>query len=243
MERGKRAWTRSGRASVVRSQSAGSRPRSASRRQPPTTYAACPPRQRVVSRSATGAGISSWGSLAASSPPRPASVAKEKVRAPALVAFFAQIRGEDGIDIAARLDRSARQPELRFVEELAALAVVAGLASGDEVLPAVGAAAVARHDVIEGEVAGLAAAVLAGIAIAAENLSARQLDPRPRLTDLVLEADHGGRAVIRPRRPDQLMVVFEHFCSLPEHQPEGARQIAHVQWLVVLIEHKDHAVH
>jgi hypothetical protein len=39
------------------------------------------------------------------------------------------------------------------------------------------------------------------------------------------------------------VVVLEHFGSIPEHQPEGARQVAHVKWLIVLIEDQDHALH
>jgi len=40
----------------------------------------------------------------------------------------------------------------------------------------------------------LPAAVLAGVPVAREHLAARQLDPRPRTLDQVLEADHRGRA-------------------------------------------------
>src|ERR1035437_5185736 len=244
MERGKRAWTRSGRASVVRSQSAGSRPRSASRKQPPTTYAAWPPCQRVASRSATGVGTSGLGPpLGASAGPGPRSVAKEKVRAPALVAVVAQIRCEDGVHVTARLHGSVRQPELRLVEQIAALAVVARLAGGDQVVPRVGPASMPRHDVVQGEVVGLPAAVLAGVRVTVEDLPARQLDAGPRPAGLVLKADHGRRAVVDPRRPDHLVVVREHLCSLAEHQPEGAWQIAHVERFIVLVQDQDDALH
>src|ERR1035437_9353384 len=180
MDREKRAWTRSGRASVVRSQSAGSRPCSRSRKQPPTTYADWPPCQRVAMISATGAGIAGCGSgssgaLAASArlgtaawpgsavwpgsapsgsgtrsrpaapsislvPPisaaqRPRSVPKEDVGAPALVTLIAQVWGEARVDVAARLDRLACQPQPRFVQEVPALVVVAGLARRHQVVP------------------------------------------------------------------------------------------------------------
>ena len=80
------------------------------------------------------------------------------------------------------------QPEARLLERLAALAVVARLAGGDEVLPGVAAAAMARHDVVERQVVGLPAAVLAGVAVAGEDLAPRQLHPRSRA------ADHGAGA-------------------------------------------------
>ena len=60
-----------------------------------------------------------------------------------------------------------------LLRRLAPLAVVARLARRDEVVPGVGPAAVARHDVVEREVVRLPTAVLAGVAIAAEDLAAR----------------------------------------------------------------------
>ena len=78
----------------------------------------------------------------------------------------------------------------RTLSPLAALAMVARLACGHEVLPRVSAAAMAGHDVVEGQVVALPAAVLAGVPIAGEDLAPAQLDPRPRPADLVLEPDH-----------------------------------------------------
>src|SRR4051794_226957 len=100
---------------------------------------------------------------------------------------------------------------MRLLERLAALAVIARLARGDQVLPCVAPTAVARDHVIEGQVVGLASAVLAGVAIACEDLAAGQLHARSWPTDLVLETDDGGRAIFGPRRPDHLVVVLDHF--------------------------------
>ena len=63
------------------------------------------------------------------------------------------------------------EPEPDLLEEMATLAMVAGLAGGDEVLPGVAAAAMARDDVVEGKVVGLAAAVLAGVPVPGEDLA------------------------------------------------------------------------
>ena len=135
------------------------------------------------------------------------------------------------------------QAEARLVERLAALAVVARLAGRDEVLPGVAAAAMARHDVVEGQVVRLAAAVLAGVPVAGEDLAAGQLDARPRPADLVLEPDHGRRAVFGPRRPDHLVVVLDHFGLLAEDEAEGPRQVADVERLVILVQHEYDTVH
>ena len=99
------------------------------------------------------------------------------------------------------------------------------------------------HDVVEGQVVRLPAAVLAGVPVAREDLAARQLDPRPRPADEVLEPDDGGRAVLGPRRPDHLVVVFDHFGLLAEHEAEGARQVADVERLVVLVQNEYDTVH
>ncbi len=118
-----------------------------------------------------------------------------------------------------------------------------GLARGHEVLPGVAAAAMAGHDVVERHVVGLAAAVLADVAVAREDLATRQLDPRSRAPDEVLEADDGGRAELRPRRPDHLVVVLDHFGLLAEQEAEGSRQVTDVQRLVVLVQNENDAVH
>ena len=147
---------------------------------------------------------------------------------------YRSLRGSNGV---------ALEPDPRLLERLAALAVVARLARGDEVLPGVAAAAVARDDVVEGQVVGLAAAVLAGVAVAREDLAPGQLDPRPRPPDLVLEPDDGRRAELGPRRPDDLVVVLDHLGLLAEHEPERPRQVPDVQRLVVLVQHEHDAVH
>ena len=154
-----------------------------------------------------------------------------------------QVRGEQRVDVAARLERRAEQAQARLVEQLAALAVVARLARRDEVLPGVPAATVAGDDVVEGQVVRLAAAVLAGVPVAGEHLAPRELDPRSRAPDLVLQADDGGRPVFRPRRPDHLVVVFDHFGLFPEHEAEGSRQVTDVQRLVILVQNEYDTVH
>ena len=55
-----------------------------------------------------------------------------------------------------------------FSRSSAGLVVVAGNAGADDVVPGVGAVAPARHDVVERELAGLFAAVLAGKSVAVE---------------------------------------------------------------------------
>jgi len=121
--------------------------------------------------------------------------------------------------------------------------VVARLAGRHEIVPRVAATPVAWHDVIESEVRRLPAAVLAGVAIAVEDLAARELHPRSRPPDQVLEPDDGRGVELRRGCPDDLVVVLEDLGAFAEHEPKGARQVADVQRLVVLIQDQDHTLH
>src|ERR1700674_3568801 len=74
----------------------------------------------------------------------------------------------------------ARRPHIDFVRKLVALAPVTGMAAGDKVLPRREAAARARDHVVQRKFAGWkrGAAILAGVAVAQQNVFPRQ---RPRL--------------------------------------------------------------
>src|SRR5439155_10989336 len=168
---------------------------------------------------------------------------QEQVCPPGLVALVREVRGENRVDVAARLERRAMEPEAGLLDRLAALAVVAARAGGDEVLPGVPAAAMTRDDVVERQIMRLPPAVLAGVAVAGEDLAPAQLDPRPGPADLVLEPDDGRRVVLGPRGPDDLVVVLDDLGLLAEHEPERPRQVADVQRLVVLVQDEDDPIH
>jgi hypothetical protein len=81
----------------------------------------------------------------------------------------------------------------------ARLLVVADTAGSDEVLPGVTPATVARHHVVDREVARLLAAVLAHVVIAHEDLAPGEAHLRSRPLDHVDEANHGGAAEVLHR--------------------------------------------
>ena len=89
---------------------------------------------------------------------------------PVLVA--ADVLEEAVVDGHARLGRGSAQAHAGLAGRTPGLAVIARLAGAHEVVPAVGAAAVARYDMVEGEVLSGATAVGAGPAVAGEHLSA-----------------------------------------------------------------------
>ena len=81
-------------------------------------------------------------------------------------AVVREVRREQRVEVAAWLVRLAGQPKTGLLERLATLSVVARLARGDQVLPAVRPAPMARRHVVEREVVRLAAAVLARVPVA-----------------------------------------------------------------------------
>src|SRR3972149_6020127 len=123
---------RSGRASVATSQSFASRPSRSSRSEPPPSWAAWPLAHSVARTGLTWSGTRGAGGIA----PR-STVSEEEVAPPGLVARVGQVRREERVDVAARLLRRPQQPHARLLREAAALAVVAGLAGGHEVVPGV----------------------------------------------------------------------------------------------------------
>src|SRR5450756_1495732 len=84
------------------------------------------------------------------------------------------------------------QPHPAALQRLPPLAVVAGSAGADQVLPTVLAPFVARDHVVYGQLSGLRPAVLAGVVIAVEDLPPGQLSPGPWSLDQVDEPDHRG---------------------------------------------------
>jgi hypothetical protein len=81
------------------------------------------------------------------------------------------------------------------------------------------------------------------VPVADEHLAAAELHPGARPAHPVLEADHRRRPEGLARRSDELVVVHDDLGLLAEDEAEGAWQPAHVQWLVVLVEHEHDAIH
>ena len=120
-------------------------------------------------------------------------VAWRQIVAPGLVAGVRQVRCVHRVRVAPWLDRPAQQAHAGLVGHPPALAVIAVAAGRDEVVPAVAAATMARHDMVEREPRDLPAAVLARVPVADEDLAARQPHAGPWPLDPILEADDRRR--------------------------------------------------
>lgn len=110
-----------------------------------------------------------------------------------------------------RLCRFALEMHLRLLRVASAFAAVAGRAGGNEIIPFVSAAFVARDDVIDGEVLSLSPAVLAGVIIAPENFALGEFDSRARAFDHVFETDDRWRGVGEPSRADMSAPIYHEF--------------------------------
>ena len=106
-----------------------------------------------------------WAGPMAWTGPPPLVAAEEQVVPPGLVAFVGEIRREQRVQVAARLERCPEQADARLLRRLAALAVVARLARSHEVVPGVGPTAVPRADVVKRQVVGDSPAVQCAVSV------------------------------------------------------------------------------
>src|SRR5215213_5639353 len=141
------------------------------------------------------------------------------------------------------LARFLAQDHPRFSRELTPFAMVARLARGNQIVPGVQSAAGAGHDVVDSQIVALPPAILAGVAIADEDFTPRELHPRPRPVDQIDHADHRGRGKDARRRLHDPAVGLQHFRLAVEDEQDRPTDVADVQWFVVLIEYQDSAIH
>lgn len=159
---------------------------------------------------------------------------------------FVEIVGREAAAVilelpACRADRLQRQCHVRLFGGAAAFPEVARRAGGDDIVPGRPPALRAGNDMIEGEVAGVAA-ILAGEAIAQE-----QVEPGEsgilRRPDKLLERDHRGQLHRHVRAVDLALIMLDDVDAIEENcldrglpRPEAQRIIA--QRGIVRVEHE-----
>ena len=100
-----------------------------------------------------------------------------------------EVSPKDIRGIRRRLLRNMCQSHVCFIEPASALAMIAGRASRYHVRPGVFTAHVTRQNMVNRQPSITLSTVLAGIIIAAEDLTARQLHVRARAVHLAVESD------------------------------------------------------
>ena len=99
------------------------------------------------------------------------------------------------------------------------------------------------QDVVEGEVATAPPAVLAALLIALEDLAAGESRTGVGAADEVAQADHTRRDVERVLSADQWVFTFGQDVGFAvKDEDERTPHRAHVEWLVVLVQHQGAAL-
>lgn len=135
------------------------------------------------------------------------------------------------------LCRFALEMHLRLDRVASAFAAVAGRAGGNQIVPFVPAAFVARDDVINGEVLSLSPAVLAGVIIAPKNFALGKFDSRAWAFDHVLEADDRRRGVGESSRADMSAPIDHEFGFARDQKTNGSLGAAYMERFVIGVEH------
>ena len=162
--------------------------------------------------------------------PRSFSGGEAEVRPPALVDVV-HVEQHEG-----RRPRRPRRPhevQPGQVKRPVALLAVARRARGDEVVPRVGAALGARHDVVDGEVPG-AAAVLAAVPVAGEDRAPRDAcgGGAARDVDVGVEADDERDLVGAALAAQRGAGLLEHLGLVLEQQHDSSPHRTDVERLV-----------
>ena len=104
-------------------------------------------------------------------------------------------------------------------------------------------APVPRHHVVQRQIAGGLAAVLAHVPVAGEDLAPGEAYPRSRPPDVVLEPDHARGAERALGGRDVGMVVLDHLGLRSEDEAERPSNIADVEGLVIRVQQQYDAIH
>src|SRR3972149_5106891 len=99
-------------------------------------------------------------------------------------------------------------------------------------------AAVARHDVVDGQVAAVGSAVLADVPVTGEHLSPAELDSRAGSPDQVDQANDRWGRDRQGRGVDHLVVSRDQPSLVGAEQVEGAPDVTDVERLRALVEDK-----
>jgi hypothetical protein len=96
---------------------------------------------------------------------------------------------------------------------------------------------VAGHDVVEGQVPGLAATILTTVVVAAQNLSFAEPDARARSMDHIDEANDRGTLIRAGDGPDDPSAVLQYCCLTCQDQPHRSFGVTYVEGFVIPVEY------
>lgn len=120
----------------------------------------------------------------------------------------------------------------------ARFAMVAGDTGADQVLPGVLSTQVPRNDVVQGKLAGLFAAVLAGKLVTVKNLKTCQLGLQTGSPDHMGEPDYGGQREHIASGMNIAYAIFQHLRLTVIDERDGTACPANIKWLIALVQYQ-----
>src|SRR5262249_10675194 len=146
-----------------------------------------------------------------------------------------EVHGEEEL----RVHRLTDEPETRLLERTVALEEVASQARGHHVGPRGLATTRSRNHVVDGQLLASSTAVLAGVAVAAQDiLLVEGHTLQDRLANVDGEPDD-SRQVEAPRRgPDDSRRRLDAFGLTAQQQRDGTFRVREVQRLIGVIQHQ-----
>jgi len=134
----------------------------------------------------------------------------------------------------------ARGSHVDFVRELVSFTPVAGMTAGDEVLPGGEAATGAGNYVVERKFAGgqRGAAILAGVAVAQQNVLPRERARLVRDPAILQQTDDRGHAHGQAGGVQEVPIFFFGHGDALQHQHDGAARGTNIDRLVGGIQHQ-----
>ena len=135
----------------------------------------------------------------------------------------------------------AHQLHARFRWRLVAFAAVARMAASDEVLPGGGTSARARDYMIKSQFSRRQdrRAILAGIAIAQQNVLTRQRPALMRNAAILQQSDHRRQAHCDAGRVQKVAILLFGHRNALQDQHKRATGRTDVNWFVRRVQHKD----
>ena len=135
--------------------------------------------------------------------------------------------------------RLAQQLHVRLAWRPARLAMIAAHTSANHVVPRVRPFPPARQDVVQRQLPGPLAAVLAGIAVSVEHRLARKSSPHYGTLHHIDQSDHRGSGEQIGHTSNVAAPILYEFGLPSPYQRQRASHVANVQRLVVLVQHQN----
>lgn len=136
-----------------------------------------------------------------------------------------------------------KKVHMHLVQIMAAFVMVTGRAGSHHVRPGVLPSLVPGLYMVQGQVTVPAAAVLAGIIVAAKDLPTGEFYPRPGSMDLFFQTDDRRPGEQLRDRADVAAAIHDHTSFARKDQTDGPPCGTNVNRLKICVEHQDRHVH